>query len=741
MVKVISKYQNIIFLALLLLLLIGIYIYGSYEEHKDMLSLLYYANNEPVKANHTTGIYNNDIEVKLSRDLTIPNDAIIYYTLDGNDPTTTSDTYNNKIELKLTDKLTIYPLKYRILFKDELSDIFEQDYILVPKEKTVENIISITIDEKELYDEETGIFVEQNFLKREDDWIRKAHMTMFENNSLIINQRVGIQVSGTASAYLPVKSLKVNAGLEYDNTHDKLILNNLNNNQSTYKLTNINEYNSLRLRVGYQDVGNGNIRTSLLSRLAMESNFEGYSNNKKAIMFLNGKFYAVVDIQENYSDSFIKERFDLPDKTGVEKYKGSEKDVFEESGISSYFKKDLDAEKSRELLEKYVDVNELLEYYAINILSNNTDWLNKNYEIWKYVGKKDSNNKYLDNRYHFLIFDADLTYYLKENELWDKVSTYIFESLLDEKDSVFKYLLSSDYYKNMFLTIIQDLLNTSFNEKNINKIIDEEYEILKPYINDFYSEELLSKTSEGIELLKKGVNVQNQRVEETISKLDGSTHKYNFKIATGDCAIATWNQMTIMPNEIYENQYYNNTSFSIKLEALNNCHIVGYKVNGKEINENTITISKSLRDNNNMIDIEVITEKDHETELIISEISAKSDSDWMKFTNASDHTINLKKYFISDNIEKITKYNLPDINLESGKSIIINGKKNYFAIGDYICNFNLNNTEELYLYNIDKNEIVDKIAIPRMNSLETYGRYLNSNIYMFYDNSDNERKK
>ena len=132
---------------------------------------------------------------------------------------------------------------------------------------------------------------------------------------------------------------------------------------------------------------------------------------------------------------------------------------------------------------------------------------------------------------------------------------------------------------------------------------------------------------------------------------------------------------------------------------------------------------------------------DSETELIISEISAKSDSDWMKFTNVSENTINLKKYYISDNLEKITKYNLPNITLKSNESIIINGKKNYFAIGDYICNFNLNNKETLYLFDIEKNEIVDELEIPRMSSIETYGRYNNTNIYRYYDNSNNQRKK
>lgn len=741
MVKYITKYQRIILLTVLFIILIGIYIYGTKEEHKDMLSLLYYSNNEPIITNYKTGVYENDIEINFSKNLTIPADTPIYYTLDGSDPSPESETYHEPIKLKIQNILTVYPLKYRIFYKGELSEIYEQDYILVPKEKAVDNIISITIDEQELYDEERGIFVLKNVLKREDEWIRKAHMTMFKNKGVVINQNVGIQVSGTSSAELPVKSLKVNAGLEYDNNLDTITIPDLNNNQSAYNLTNITEYKSIRLRAGYQDVGNGNVRTALLSRLAMSSSFAGYSNYQKAILFLNGEFYAVVDIQENYSNEFLKEKFDLPDKTGIEKYKGNEKDVMTDAGVIKYFQTDLDNEKNRELLEKYIDIEELLTYYAINILSNNTDWLNKNYEMWKYVGKKNDNNKFIDNRFHFLLYDADLTYYLKENELWDKVSTYLFDYLTDEKDSIYKNIILSKYYKNKLLTIIQDLKNTSFKEENILRIVDEEYEILKPYIKDFYDEELLSKTESGIEYLKKGISVQSKRVEDTIAELEGTNQKYRFRIKTPNCALVTWNQMTIMPNETYENEYFLNTTLNISAIASNNCQIKGYKVNGKEVHEETITVSKDLRDDNNMIDIEILTEGIETKELVINELSAKSDSDWIKFTNVSNHDINLKKYYITDNKELITKYNLPNITLKSNESIIINGKKNYFAIGDYICNFNLNNKETLYLFDIEKNEIVDELEIPRMSSIETYGRYNNTNIYRYYDNSNNQRKK
>ena len=81
---------------------------------------------------------------------------------------------------------------------------------------------------------------------------------------------------------------------------------------------------------------------------------------------------------------------------------------------------------------------------------------------------------------------------------------------------------------------------------------------------------------------------------------------------------------------------------------------------------------------------------------------------------------------------------MPHIYLKTKKSIIINAKNNFHIIGDYICNFKLNEFQELYL--IKKQDIIDKLEVPIMSKYETYGRYNNSNYYVFFNNYDNIRR-
>ena len=84
------------------------------------------------------------------------------------------------------------------------------------------------------------------------------------------------------------------------------------------------------------------------------------------------------------------------------------------------------------------------------------------------------------------------------------------------------------------------------------------------------------------------------------------------------------------------------------------------------------------------------------------------------------------------------RYQLPNVNLEPGEYIVINGKDNYYSLGDYICNFNLNDKEVIYLSTNGK--IVDEVSVPKMSEYETYGRYLNSNTFVYYNNYDGNRK-
>ena len=674
LVKWLEKYQRLLFLIIIIIAFSIIITIEDKKEHESISQVLFFSDYSPLKFNYPSGTYNQSIKIALKKDIQVPNDIEIYYTLDGNDPNEQSNKFTQEIDLTVGEnELKVYPLKVRFLYKEKWSDIYTETYILDNSSGITLPIISMTTDNDNLYNEETGIFIDDNLYKRTDEWIRPAHIMMSENNNIIWNQDIGIQISGKASAMLNNKSFKIIASETYDEKNPRFILNNLNNNREVYPNSNVTEYNTLRLRTGSHDIYQGNIRNSLLSRLAMESNFPGYSNVNRAILFLNGEFYAITDIQENFSDTFLKRHYDLDDTDNIQKQKGGENEVLNNLELTNLFLKDLNNEANRTNLEQKVDMNDFLYYYALHLLMNDTDWPKNNYEIWRYKDAVNNNNTYEDGRYRFVIYDADLSYYREDNEIWEEAGSYLWNYLTKTDNFVLSNVLKSDYYKKKFAVIMSDLLNTSFKTDNILNLVDEEYSRIQKDLLYFYDQEITDDLNNKIQDLKKTIKEQNERIKKSLDKDLYFNKYYNLNIKTSEEATLSWNYMTLFPNSNYENSYPEESEITIIASPVKGYLVKGFLINDKIVEGNTITINKEYISSGS-INLEVITEKDSETELIISEISAKSDSHWMKFTNVSEDTINLKKYYISDNLEKITKYNLPNITLKSNESIIINGK-------------------------------------------------------------------
>jgi len=95
--------------------------------------------------------------------------------------------------------------------------------------------------------------------------------------------------------------------------------------------------------------------------------------------------------------------------------------------------------------------------------------------------------------------------------------------------------------------------------------------------------------------------------------------------------------------------------------------------------------------------------------------------DWIEIYNPSDKPIKLKNYYISDKIENLQKYNLPDVDLKSeGYMIIYASGKNVFEDDEIHANFKLNSKgENLYLtHNGENIQIVD---IPKIQEDFSYG--------------------
>ncbi|MBQ3309635.1 CotH kinase family protein [Candidatus Saccharibacteria bacterium] len=493
-----------------------------------------------------TGLYENEIEIELNAEETVLSPIVnIKYTLNGDNPVTAGQVYNGPIKLALNENVAVYPVKAAYCYFNNLcSKIYTETYILSrnPEKEITLDVISITSEHKNLYDYETGImvpgktyddnvasgmdpekdYVPGNYNNREDEWIREAEVVrLTPEGEVAWNQNVGLQISGGTSAASEVKSFKLVANKKYG--YNKLAYSFDDSGTTSIGLAIPKKYNSLRLRVGGQDAGSGNIRAAVASRLAEESGFDGYSATKRAVVYLNGEFYAIVDVEQNFSDSFLEKRFSLPDSDNVEKIKGTEEHVLDEAGIIKLFETDLNITSNREKLEQKVDMDDYLKYYAIELLLNNTDWPQNSYEIWRYAGGEVANNKYTDGRWRFLIYDTDMVYLKQGNlEYFPGIIGDQFEAIMESKNkaqnSTFRSVINSTYYRQKFLAIMRELLGTSFKLSNILEVMEVEQRKIAPAMKLYYSEQDYKEWKRWIELMKEAVSEQDSRIREDLYK-------------------------------------------------------------------------------------------------------------------------------------------------------------------------------------------------------------------------------
>ena len=473
-----------------------------------------------------SGFYSDSIDLEIKPDVAFLTRPItVEYNMNGDDLGSTSELYNESIRLEVPEEgYKLYTITATACKENgECTNPEVVNYVLGKNlnEDVTIDIVSINSSQKSLYDYDIGImvggrtydenvvigkegFVNGNYSNRGNGWMREAHVTRFDTSGESVwDQDAYIGISGGTSSAYDVKSIKVSMSIDDED-----------------------DIESYRLRSGSQDQFSGNIRSSVMSRLADESSFDGGTGSRRIAVFLNGEYYGLFDLQNSFSEHNLMKKFGLKKKKNVEKYKGSEKGVFESFGINKEYWDDLGSSKNRKRLEELVDMDDYLKYYAIMILVNNTDWPMNNFEAWRYRKSEPVINKYEDGRIRFLIRDTDLIYYTEGNIGWFESAigdtfVYLMEEKYNGAGSSFNRVMKSEYYRQKFIDLLRRLLDGPFATQNVLKIVDEEAKKIERQVELFSSEEEYDEWIEQIELMKKAISKRENEIRINVQKYFG----------------------------------------------------------------------------------------------------------------------------------------------------------------------------------------------------------------------------
>ena len=325
---------------------------------------------------------------------TIPEDATVYYTTDGSEPTVTAGIAYNGQAIELSKTTVLRAKAFPINPNYHVSTTTTGTYFInkfhdVP-------VVSVIVDPDLLWNEEYGMLADGDIIKTEPGALPFANSTYRKvkdasipyegyleyydlDGTQVLSQGIAISTAGDFSLDLPQKSFKIRAKSAYG---EKTFAAPL------FEDRPYTEYKSLVLRNAGNDGVWARVRDGFQSRL-----MDAYGSTvihqawKPVAVYLNGIYWGHMDLRERVDRYFVAqfEGLTLDEADNMDILVGSGSVEF---GSNKEFKamgKKLKASDpannpaDRAYLDANIDVDNLLEYMAFEMFFGNSDIGNTRY--------------------------------------------------------------------------------------------------------------------------------------------------------------------------------------------------------------------------------------------------------------------------------------------------------------------------------------------------------------------------
>ncbi len=400
------------------------------------------------------GFYKSAEKLTLALSENAPDGAYITYTLDGNEPDKSSAKYKEAITVADGETTVVRALCFN---KDgePIGRIKTNTYICYDKDVvSAPYTVSIVTDSENLYGSKGIISNSENSGKK---WERVCHIEIFDKDGTeAVSQDAGLRIFGGSSRTLAQKSFRLVA--RKTGYYDELLYNGSGSFDYPFfadRVANdgqaLAKFDRLILRNGGNDAiintGADGEKTSMIRDAAVNTFAIKYAPAVAsqascfAVVFLNGEYYGILDMKEDIDEDYVSNLYGIEDKENVAvvkseldisrrcrgdhdenipcgRYCGSwfyyEVDSGPENALDDFTamcKKVLNApddeyDETYEYLSSKLDIENFMQYTALNLYFCNTDWGHNNLKLWCYMGEnKDSS--YKDGKWRFAMRDCD----------------------------------------------------------------------------------------------------------------------------------------------------------------------------------------------------------------------------------------------------------------------------------------------------------------------------------------------
>lgn len=728
---------------------------------------------EPIRFSQDSAFYNKDITVELSAG----SGKQIYYTLDGSEPKPDNPEavlYGEGIRLEAADTEYSYTIRAAAYEDGALVSEENRTYIMGVNVETrfTMPVLSVTGSPEDFYNYEDGIMVHGklddeyiaahpewseffandqipifgNFYQKGRDAEKEVFITLFDKDgNRLLSQNCGFRLYGALSRMKNQPSFRLYARSEYGEIND--FDYTFFTDQYTDEDTLQSEYKRVIVRNGGNDNGYGFIRSELATRIAKESGFRDAPSASPVCVYLNGNYYGVHWFITNFDDNYFRETYgEYAGEMYIFEGEIQELAIDEEEEDSAYIglaeeynesmdyfeNADLTIEENWQKLNSFLDVNNFIQYIAIQHYVANDDSLFNNYRVYRYYAPDGvyTPDTVFDGRYRMLLFDMDYALGLERIDVepekyalttkridGDEAHEKLFANILKREDCrelYIKYTLSlmNYYYSESYVKSVLDemhgsrIAELSYMIQNTDLLLDNH---VAPDVTD------LDYIAHQMFLIERFANLRPEYAIQDLLTAFGEMTTYTLEVENPDQAYITLDYASFSDTD-YTGSYFAEVPVQVSVQPRPGYRFVHWLVNGKAVECSSFAITPDMI-TEGRVNITCVSEPAEDADLCISGVKAK-DGDFIEITNISTENKNLGAYCLTDN-ESDRKSTLPASILEPGETVIIYCK-NYSeveALGQPGTNFNIKAGETVSLYRTD-GRLVDSVTVPQLGSGE-----------------------
>lgn len=366
-------------------------------------------------------------------------------------------------------------------------------------------IVSIAIDERDLFDYDTGISVPGrigdqwrelnphmvwnpgrpgNYHQRGPQWERDAHIEMFcPEGDVLLAQGVGLRLHGGWSrALAPRKSLRLYARAQYGeaDSFDFPFFNGLTSRES--KPRAISSFRRLILRNSGNDFDGTLFRDAVIQGLAAPLGLD-HQAYRPVVHFINGEFWGINSFRERIDQHYLASHYGMdPDEVTILTREGLISSGLEVdrqhylSMLSFAEAHDLADPEAYAHMATQMDIENFARYFAVQVYISNVDWPTNNIDYWRKrsPGYDVTAPEGHDGRWRWILYDLDLSFgeqHIHFNSL-DRVVFTGGGRAPAWSTSLFRNLLQNQGFRDRFINQLNELGMTVFEPNRIHSFVD-----------------------------------------------------------------------------------------------------------------------------------------------------------------------------------------------------------------------------------------------------------------------------